>query len=181
MDELETQAQEELNAMLSGTNDTQDTEDQEFEEEALEETEEESIEEESEEEKEEVSEKKKTKAEKNFEKILSEKNKAKEQAKSLDSRVQELENMLADKDFYSERPQASKFKDEINSIRENNPNLTREEAFYMIAGRENLSAKPRGIIWTPKWVTAPKPLDSLSTKEQEQYLKENDILGKLLG
>ena len=175
MEDLEKQAEEQLNAMYSSTNETQDeteteTQDEETQEEQETETEEEW--EEQEEEEEEKPNTKKEKTEKRFKKILSKKN-------DLAKRVAELENTLADKDFYWERPQAKKFQEEITSL-VNERWWTREEAFNMIAGRENLSSRPKWFVWTTKQPDAPKSTKDMSVKELEKVIKDNNILEQAL-
>ena len=180
MDDLETQAQQELDAMIAGTNateeDTTDTEEEttdDVDTETETDVEEWENQEEEEETEEEQPKTKKEKTEDRFKKILSQKN-------DLTTRVAELENTLADKDFYSQKPQATKFKDEIGSIMENNPNLSRDDAFNMIAGRENLSAKPKGLLGKPKTPEAKKSVKDMTSKELETYAKENNILEGLM-
>ena len=171
MEELETQAQDELDAMISGTNDTQETE---TEEETDWEVSQEETETESEEDWEEKKPKtKKEKTEDRFKKILSKKN-------DLATRVAELENTLADKDFYWDRPQAIKYKDEIDSLLKENPNLSREFIFNSIAGRENLSSKPKGLLWKSKAPEAKKWVEDMTSKEMESYIKENDVINQLM-
>lgn len=176
MDDLEIQAQKELDAMVGINTDSEEVEtDVDTEVETEEDTDvqtdsEDEIEEDSQEDSEDDSEEdkpksKKEKTEERFKKILSKKN-------DLATRVSELENMLADKDFYWDRPQAVKFKDEINSIMESNPNLSRDDAFNMIAGRENLSTRPKGLIGKPKSPEGVKDIKDMTTKELEAQFEK---------
>jgi len=50
----------------------------------------------------------------------------------------------------------------------------------MIAGRENLSAKPKGLLGKPKAPAAQKTAKDMTTKELGTYAKENNILDDLL-
>ena len=174
MDELEQQAQEELNAMYSGTNeseeinDSETTEDESQEESQNEPQDEEDVESEEDSQDGEDHDKPKTKKEKTeerFKKILSKKN-------DLAARVAELENSLADKDFYSEKPQALKYKDEISTLVSERW-FTRTEAFDMIAGRDNLSSKPKGFVGKPKTPEQPKGIKDMDSKELEKAFAES--------
>ena len=185
MDELELQAQQELDAMSSGTNDATTAPEVEEVEPEIESNDD--IEEETEPKEETDSSEedwepksKKEKTEDRFKKVLSDKNSYKTKAEEALAKIDELQNNLADKDFYWERPQAQKFTDEIKSIREANPNLTREDAFNMIAGRENLSAKPKGLIGKPKAPEAVKGVKEMSDWELEQALTDAGGLEALI-
>jgi len=170
MTELEQQAQEELNAIYSSTNESEEEQETETETPEIEETETDELEEqEIEEEKPKT---KKEKTEERFKKILSKKN-------SLETRVAELENQLADKDFYWQRPQAKQYQEEISKL-VNERWWTRDEAFNMIAGRENISSKPKWFVWTAKTQVETKTTNDMTTKELETYIKDNKILEQAL-
>lgn len=172
MDELEQQAQNELNAIYSGINEweTEEQETLETETHKVELGEQDTTEQE----------KPKTKAEKNFEKILSEKNKAKAEKESLASRVSQLESMLAEKDFLAQYPQAWDFMDDIKAEIEETPWLTMEKAFKIVAQDKGVNNRPKGIVWRPPSAPVEKWIESMSSAELTKLAIESGALGKAL-
>jgi len=183
--ELEEQAQEQIDALYSGTNESNESEQA---EELQEDTQEEEISEELQDEQvkdeQELKETQpKSKAEKNFEKILKKKNQYKNQSEEALARVQKLENDLLDERFYKSHPQAEALRDDINAVMEefsDSPSMTRERAFAMVANEKWVSARPKGIIGTPAQATPAKTTKDMSSAELTDYAKANDILWKAL-
>lgn len=173
MENLEQQAQEEINAHFSGTNEETETEttEEETQEEVTDELEEDNEQEDSQEE-DSKPKSKKEKTEDRFKKILSKKN-------SLETRVSELEDMLQDKDFYAQFPQAKEFDVDIKEKRQSVPWLSREEAFIIIAWQKGLSNRPKGIVGKPAPVEV-KSTKDMSTQELTKFAIESGALNKAL-
>lgn len=171
MDELTQQAEQELNALYSGTNEWE-AEEQETIETVAPEVEPEDT-------KQEII-KPKTKAEENFAKILSEKNKAKAEKDSLATRVSELENALKEKDFLSEYPQAKEVIDDIKKEMEEIPWLSYEKAFRIVSQEKGISARPRGLVWKPAPVEEPKSTNDMSASELLKHAQDSKALEKAL-
>lgn len=171
MEELEQQAQQEIDALYSGTN--------EWEAEEIETPETETPEAEPEDTKKETR-KPMTKAEENFAKILSKKNKAEAEKDSLASRVSELENALKEKDFLSEYPQAKEVLEDIKKEMAEIPWLSYEKAFRIVSQEKWISNRPRGLVWKPAPVEEPKSTDDMSASELQKFAQDSKALEKAL-
>lgn len=180
MTELETQAQEQLNAIYGGTNpeeaeqeSEQEIVDDETQEESEEEIQDDTQEEEELEEETQEPKSKKEKTEERFKKILSKKN-------WLADRVSELENMLADEKFYKQFPQAESMREEINEKLWQYEWMTREDAFYMLSWRKWTPVTRNWLLGDPAKPQAPKSTNDMSTKELEAFVKDNKVLENAL-
>ena len=118
---------------------------------------------------EEVEEQPESKADKNFKKILSQKNEAKKEADELKNRVMWLEKEIRDKDFYNDFPDAIEHREEIDKLMEER-GFSQKEAFVQIQWDAILSgqhsSKRFWLQWrTPSWVGEKKKPEDMSADE----------------
>lgn len=111
---------------------------------------------------------KEPKTEKKIKKLLSQRNSERKEKQNLAERLTEMENKLADTDFYKDNQEAIKYKDEISQM-VNERWFTREEAYLLIAWKQvleqnkKLSSNKTTHIWNTPWVnknwTSPKDMN----------------------
>lgn len=105
---------------------------------------------------EEENEKGENKIEKKIKKLLHQRNEERKEKQSLTERLSEIENKLADTEFYKDNQDAIWYKDDISKIVQER-GLTREEAYLLIAWRnileqnKKINSTKNSMVWiTPQ-------------------------------
>lgn len=120
-----------------------------------------------------------SKSEKKIKKLLSQRNEERDAKKSLEDRLHELERERDDAKFYKENPQAEEFKDLIDAKLSEKDNLTRQEAYLLVAweqiieNNKSMNAWARKMSWTTPWnITNPKNPKDMDMSDLDAHVRE---------